>query len=122
MATLRDERCLFSLRISQLVQWAHTQGWSLCFDEGRVFLQRVGTNSKGVDEAYQDRVHKNGSFHYSGLAMDLNLYVHGEYQSQDCPEWQAIGKYWNSLGPECTWGGSFMTKKTDLNHFSWKER
>lgn len=68
--------------------------------------------------------HVAGSFHYIRLAVDLNLFVDGEMMTGDCPEWRAIGAYWKSLDPECTWGGDFKSRTGagDFNHFSLGEK
>lgn len=55
--------------------------------------------------------HKKGSFHYSGLAGDLNLYINGRYQ-RSTKAHLALGTFWETLGG--TWGGHFG----DGNHYS----
>jgi len=55
--------------------------------------------------------HMPDSLHFSRLAVDLNLFVDGEYR----PETEAylpLGLFWESIGG--SWGGRFK----DGNHFS----
>lgn len=61
--------------------------------------------------------HIAGSFHYKGLAVDLNLFIDDVYQTTTEAH-APIGKKWESLGG--TWGGRF--RKKDGNHYSWGEK
>jgi len=62
---------------------------------------------------FQLQGHMNGSLHYSGCAGDPALYKNGVYlvRSED---YQELGEYWESLDPDCKWGGRWG----DGNHFS----
>jgi len=60
--------------------------------------------------------HKEGSFHYMGLAVDLNLFIDGEWQTSTEAH-RDMGAHWVSLGG--TWGGNFSSP--DGNHYSWGE-
>jgi hypothetical protein len=65
----------------------------------------------------KDGGHSEVSLHYLRLAADINLFklVNGKWTyctlSSDHEE---FGKYWESLDPECAWGGRF----NDGNHYS----
>lgn len=63
--------------------------------------------------------HKKDSFHYRGLAADINLFKDGVYLMKT-EDHQIFGEYWKSLNPDCTWGGDFKNK--DGNHYSFKEK
>lgn len=63
----------------------------------------------------EDGVHMRRSLHYSRLAIDLNLFVGGDYvKSGSHPVWHELGGVWEALDPLCRWGGRFG----DANHFS----
>jgi hypothetical protein len=53
------------------------------------------------------------SCHKIQLALDLDLFKDGRYlgESEDHKE---LGLYWESLHPDCRWGGRF----SDGNHYS----
>lgn len=61
------------------------------------------------------------SLHTQRLAIDLNLFVDGSYQS-DSAAYAQLGEYWKSLNPENAWGGDFRDAQgrsaPDGNHFS----
>ena len=61
--------------------------------------------------------HMGHSLHYERLAIDLNLFVQGEWVRGDHEEWHALAGFWKSLGPRQRWGGDIVGK-VDLNHFS----
>ena len=54
------------------------------------------------------------SKHHKGLAIDLNLYMSGEYL-EDTQDHQYLGEWWESQGG--IWGGRFG----DGNHYEWPE-
>jgi hypothetical protein len=64
--------------------------------------------------------HKDNSFHYKRLAIDLNLFkddIYLEYTEDHRP----LGTFWEFLGG--TWGGRFNGggENGDGNHYSWGE-
>lgn len=61
--------------------------------------------------------HKKKSFHYKGLAADINLFYHGKYLTLT-RDHEQFGAFWKSLHPLCTWGGDFG----DGNHYSFGEK
>ena len=102
--SLSQDRIDFSLAVSILVQWAAREGLYLAY---------------GDVKAHDG--HKTGSFHYKGLAADLQLYLKDEEGNN---VWQTeteahvkIGEQWKRMGG--TWGGDF--RKKDGNHYSWGE-
>jgi hypothetical protein len=50
--------------------------------------------------------HMAGSLHYEGLAVDIDLKKDGVYLSKTSDH-EKFGKYWESLHPDCRWGGRF---------------
>jgi hypothetical protein len=55
------------------------------------------------------------SVHRDRLAVDLNLFIGGKWQ-QDTAAYESLGIFWESLHPDCKWGGRFS--RPDGNHFS----
>ena len=96
--SLSKSRIEFTLAISNLVRWGAEHGYELAFDDVKA---RNG--------------HSPHSYHYLGLAADLNLYKDGEYleKTEDHLE---LGEQWEKMGG--VWGGRFT--KEDGNHYQWK--
>lgn len=55
------------------------------------------------------------TLHERRLAIDLNLFIRGEYQT-DSGRYARLGTYWKGLNPLNRWGGDF--NRPDGNHFS----
>ena len=95
--TLGEKQRRFTRMIGELIGWAYENGYELTFGD-----------------AYRDpRVsygHQN-SLHRKRLAVDLNLFINGEWQ-QSTESHTPLGEYWESIGG--TWGGRF----DDGNHYS----
>ena len=110
--TLSEKRCLFTRLLSSLILWAHDQGFELNFGEGYV----AQTDARDGD---YDGPHRSGGAHYTGLGMDLNLFVDGKWVSDGSHVvWTVIGVRWEGMNDLCRWGGRF----NDANHFSlWHE-
>lgn len=79
-----------------------------------------------LGDAYRDpRLHgshgeKKGyghrkSCHKLRLAIDLNLFLDGEYLTET-EDHEKLGEWWESLHPLCRWGGRFSNP--DGNHYS----
>jgi hypothetical protein len=99
--TLRESQSKFALLIGKLIQWAYEQGFEITFGD-----------------AWAKTGHKNGSFHYKRLAIDLNLFSGGHWLDLS-EDHRPLGEYWKSLDPMCTWGGDFSIP--DGNHYSYGE-
>lgn len=94
---LSEKRILFTQKLGLLLVWCTQSG----YDVAVAYVKRLG-NTK--------------SFHYDSLAVDIDLYVDGVYQTDTSTHYE-IGQYWKYLGG--TWGGDFKNK--DGNHYSWGE-
>ena len=103
--TLREARVLFTCLMAQLILKAFDWGYEVAFAEG---MDRKTAKDPTTD-------HMPGSLHEIGLAQDLDLYLKGIYQ-ESTEQHRALGEYWESLHPQCRWGGRF--KKPDGNHYS----
>ena len=62
------------------------------------------------------------SKHTKRLAIDLNLFIGGKYQTQT-KAYRMLGAFWKSMDPKNRWGGDFKDKngkpKPDGNHFEY---
>ena len=99
MASLLEKQNKFVGMVAQLIQFAQAKGYWLSFGD-----------------AWAKAGHKDGSFHYRRLAIDLNLFKDGVFLNRT-EDHLPLGTYWKSLGG--TWGGDFKNK--DGNHYSWGE-
>ena len=103
---LSEKQALFTALIAQLIFWADERGYRLTFGEAYRTPEQAALNAKkGSGIA--------NSLHTQRLAVDFNLFINGEYQT-DTAKYLPLGEYWESLGG--SWGGRF--KKADGNHFS----
>lgn len=104
--TLGEHQRKFTRMIGQLIMWAYANGYELTFGEAYRTPEQAKLNEqsgKGIAN----------SLHRQRLAVDFNLFINGEYQT-DSAKYKRIGEYWESIGG--AWGGRFS--KPDGNHFS----
>ncbi|MCK5607974.1 M15 family metallopeptidase [Candidatus Pacearchaeota archaeon] len=57
-----------------------------------------------LGDAWANDGHKDDSFHYKRLAIDLNLFVLGRYQ-RSTKAYEPLGIFWKSIGG--SWGGDW---------------
>lgn len=93
---LHRKQVKFVLMVGTLIAWAYERGYKLTFGD-----------------AFREHPEFVNSLHAKRLAIDLNLFIGGEYQSSS-EAYLPLGEYWESLGG--SWGGRFS--KPDGNHFS----
>jgi hypothetical protein len=104
--TLREKQSLFVRLVAQLIQKASEMGYELTFGETYRTPEQALLNakaSKGI---------KN-SVHTERLAVDFNLFKDGRFLAHT-EDHRHLGEYWESLHPDCRWGGRF----NDGNHYS----
>lgn len=68
-----------------------------------------------LGDAYRDPRCGYGSStsqHRKRLAIDLNLFINGEYQTETEAH-RGLGEWWENLHPDCRWGGRYG----DGNHY-----
>ena len=107
--TLSDKQAAFTVAIAKLITWANQQGYKLTFGEAYRTPQQADLNAKtGKGIA--------NSLHTQRLAVDFNLFINGQYQT-DTAAYTPLGEYWESLGG--AWGGRFKSRP-DGNHFSFE--
>lgn len=105
--TLGELQQKFVHMIGQLIIWTYTQpGYSLSFGEAYRTLEQAALDA-------QKGIGIRNSLHTVKLAVDLNLFVDGVFQS-NLPAYEPMGVYWESLGG--SWGGRFSSP--DADHFS----
>lgn len=104
--TLSEKQQLFTKLIAQLILWADEKGYRLTFGEAYRTPEQARLNAqsgKGIAN----------SLHSQRLAVDFNLFINGQYQT-DSAAYLELGKFWESIGG--SWGGRFS--RPDGNHFS----
>lgn len=104
--TLSEKQQLFSVKVAQLILWADDHGYRLTFGEAFRTPEQAALNAKKGSGI-------TNSLHTQRLAVDFNLFVNGQYQT-DSAAYLPLGEYWESIGG--AWGGRFS--KPDGNHFS----
>ena len=106
--TLSEKQKRFTELVAVLIIWCYEHGFELTFGEAYRTPEQAALNAakgSGISK----------SLHTVRLAIDLNLFIDDEYQSQSAA-YKPLGDYWKSLDPEANWGGDFS--KPDGNHFS----
>ena len=82
--------------------------------------------TKMITDGYEPMVGKDGlkhmknSLHYDGLAGDVDLTKEGVYL-MGTEDHRPFGEFWESLHPDCFWGGNGKKQdglKHDGNHYS----
>lgn len=103
---LSEKQAVFAVMVARLILWADEHGFRVTFGEAYRTPEQAALNAKkGSGIA--------NSLHTQRLAVDLNLFVNGGYQTQSAA-YLPLGEFWESIGG--SWGGRF--KKPDGNHFS----
>lgn len=106
--TLRERQSLFVHLIGKLIEFATDQGFELTFGEAH--------RPPEMAALYKLRGTGIGnSLHTVRLAIDLNLFMDGEFQA-DSAAHLPLGAFWKLLHTDCRWGGDFA--KPDGNHYS----
>ncbi len=111
--SLSKKQQQFALCISALIKHINLQGWACTFGDAYRDPRLHGEHGMVKNGAYGNP----SSCHKLRLAVDLNLFVDGDYITDgNHPAYQAIGQYWESLDEDARWGGRF----NDANHFSFE--
>ncbi len=105
--TLSEKQQLFTKLIAQLILWADEKGYRLTFGEAYRTPEQAALNAKKGSGI-------RNSLHTKRLAVDLNLFINGQYQTNSAA-YLPLGEYWESIGG--SWGGRFRDRP-DGNHFS----
>jgi hypothetical protein len=105
-APLSEKQRDFTLMVASLITWAYEQGFELSFGEAYRPPELAAINAaKGIGIS--------NSLHTKRLAIDLNLFINGFFQTTT-EAYRPLGEKWEAMGG--TWGGRFS--HPDGNHFS----
>lgn len=103
---LSERQRAFTRMIADLIQFAYESGYELTF--GDAYRDPRLHGEFGVKKGYG----ASRSVHKVRLAIDLNLWVNGEYiTNSDNQAWYDLHEYWESLG-------GAKRVPNDANHFS----
>ena len=101
----------FTKCIGELICYAYRQGYALSF--GDAYRDPRLHGEFGEKKSYS----ATNSVHKVRLAVDLNLFVEGEYITDgDHPAYIDLGEFWERLHDSARWGGRF----NDANHYSFE--
>jgi hypothetical protein len=106
--TLAQKQWRFLRYVGELIAFAEREGYALT--GGELFR----TPEQAVRNAATGAGIKM-SLHTVRLAIDVNLFIDGKYRP-DSEAYEPLGIFWESLHPDCRWGGRF--RRPDGNHFS----
>jgi len=111
--TLRENQAIFAGNLARLILHAESIGKQVFIAE----LYRTPEHQQMLSRTGKSKTLK--SKHCLGLAMDL--YLLSDVQDDGVikatkADYQALGDYWQSLDPACTWGGNWSF--ADFVHFS----
>lgn len=104
--TLREKQSLFASLVPRLIDKACEMGFEVTLGEAYRSPEeaaRLAKLGKGI----------KGSLHTLKLAIDLNLFRNGVYQSATEAH-RPLGVWWEQQNVLCAWGGWFK----DGNHYS----
>lgn len=105
-----DRKVAFTKLVPRLIDKAFSMGYTVTL--GDAYRDPRLHGEYGVKAGYG----ASRSFHKLRQAIDLNLYKDGKYL-EGTEAHKALGEWWESLDPMCTWGGRF----NDGNHYSYGE-
>ena len=107
---LGEAQRLFARRLPRLIDYINDAGYECTL--GDAYRDPRSHGEMGSKIAYGRR----HSAHKQRLAIDLNLFLDGEYLSTTEAH-RPFGEYWVSLDPDNhVWGGEF----NDGNHYSYR--
>lgn len=119
--TPREQRVLFTRLATELIVAANTRPWEygkveVAVDEWTVHSKRLYIDLEtGERRLGIDRVHHPKGFHPRGLAVDLLVYINGEYISDGShPIWRDLDAMAHAYHAELNFGNEF----NDSNHLS----
>lgn len=109
--SLSDTQWEFLQCLSKLIRYAQKNGYKLT--GGDLYRDPRLHGQFGAEGGYGSA----NSVHKLRLAVDLNLFVDGEFRA-DTEAHRPLGNYWKQLHPLARWGGDFS--KPDGNHYSFE--
>jgi len=116
---LLEKQFLFTRNLSRLIRFAYRitdEHDGFIPDDVKTVQLTMGRGYASQAANRADRGIKN-SCHTMRLAIDLNLFVDGEWVQGPHWVWNTLGSYWLGLNRDFNrWGGNFRSR--DWNHFS----
>jgi len=106
---LGEKQRLFVRLVGKLLTYSYAIGYELTFGEAFRTKEQAAWNAQRAGTGIVN------SLHCQRLAIDLNLFINGVFQT-DSAAHQPLGAYWKTLDPLCRWGGDFV--RPDGNHYS----
>ncbi len=103
---LSEKQQMFARKVTVLLDWIYSQGWEVTL--GEVYRPKV----MQYLYLWAKRSQTLKSKHLDRLAIDLHLFIDGEY-IKDPEKHRPLGEYWELLGGH--WGGRFGVKKKDYD-------
>jgi hypothetical protein len=107
---MERDQALFARNVGKLLNYIFAHGYQCTFGEA------YRTKEQALLDAKLCKGIKN-SLHCHRLAIDINLFSGGIYDSKS-ESYEQIGIYWESLNPKNRWGGRFKSRP-DGNHFEY---
>ncbi len=118
--SLRNAHYFSMVLVPKLLAFASAQGIL-------IFIAEVQRHIERQTELYNSgRSWTLDSDHLLCTALDLELLKRGDddklrwVQDENHPHWKRLGKKWESLDPDCYWGGRWDSK--DVYHFGYNAR
>ncbi len=108
--SLGSKQRKFTKLIGQLIQFAYANGYELSFGDAFRDPRLHGRIGEKIGYGHSASLHK------SRLAVDFNLFNKDGDWLQTTEDHRPLGEYWESIDPDCQWGGHF----SDGNHYSYK--
>ncbi len=105
MSELVNRQIEFSRKIASLIAHAYTLGYGITLGDAYRDPRVFGDTSESIGYGHANSNHKRR------LAIDLNIFIDGEYITDNLP-YKKLHSFWKLLG------GSMI--ENDLNHFSIK--
>jgi len=112
--TLGQKQRYFMRQLPRLLDKAHELGFEVTLGDGYRDPRSHGAMGEVAFDADGKKVYGNTfSCHKIRLAIDLNLFVDGEFQTTTEAH-RPLGEWWEAQHPDNCWGGRFE----DGNHYS----
>jgi hypothetical protein len=109
--SLSQHQQKFAQLVGLLIQYVYEySGWGITFGEAYRTPEQAAIYAESGAGILD-------SLHIQRLAIDLNFFIDGIYQS-NTSNYLALGEYWKSLNANCRWGGDFKSRP-DGNHFQY---
>ena len=107
--TLGEKQRLFAQLLPDLLDYIHFMGYECTL--GDAYRDPRAHGAQGIK--FENSYGRARSAHKWRLAIDLNLFMHGEYLTET-EDHKPIGEWWESRHDLCRWGG----RDDDGNHYS----